>query len=267
MKHELKPYINAVGGLALLLTCPLVIGQSLDREVIEADSNFGCSIAGIGDMDGDRVSDIAVGVNSRERTAYVFSGIDGNFLFTLDDKALPTDADSDSDCSLAQMANTDGESVVGDVTGDSVPDIAVAEPGQGRVLVFSGEDGELVYTLNDPNQAPAVDSSTMNFTICGERYKYVQSGDWRTLESFWNATGSAFFRAPAGATIKVRYGVGWFGKDRQKQTLNGFDYKKLDIGAWSVTYARMQMRVSSSTYVTYIVCPGGLGTSFPPIPF
>ncbi len=45
----------------------------------------------------------------------------------------------------------------------------------------------------------------------------VRKGDWRTLETFFNAKGVAFFRAPVGATIKVRYGVGWLGKDRQVQ--------------------------------------------------
>lgn len=60
------------------------------------------------------------------------------------------------------------------------------------------------------------------------RTKRITSGGWRTVETFWNAAGTAFFKAPAGAQIKVRYGVGWFGFDRQKQTLNGNDYKKTD---------------------------------------
>ncbi|MER3425202.1 MAG: hypothetical protein C4293_20235 [Nitrospiraceae bacterium] len=51
------------------------------------------------------------------------------------------------------------------------------------------------------------------------RTKRIATGGWRTVESFWSARGTAFFRAPAGARIKVRYGVGWFGFDRQKQTL------------------------------------------------
>lgn len=287
MKHEIRPYINVIGGLALLLTTPLVIGQPSDSAFKESDANFGCSIVGIGDTDGDSVTDIAVGVNSSEEIAYLFSGVNGSFLYTeevmnlkgdltdptADERSLDSfdeetsSTDADSGCSLPQMGNMNGEFVIGDVTGDSVPDIAVAdEPEQGQALVFSGEDGELLYTLNDPNHKSAKDTE-MNLSACVLRYKYVSSGKWRTLESFWNATGSGFFKAPSGAQIKVRYGVGWFGKDRQKQTLNGYSYKKLDIGAWSVTYARMQMKVSSSTYVTYLACPGGLGTPFPPIPF
>ncbi len=99
------------------------------------------------------------------------------------------------------------------------------------------------------------------------RTKRITSGAWRTVESFWNATGTAFFRAPAGARIKVRYGVSFFGFDRQTQTLDGSNYKKLTVGLGSVAYARMQVRVSQSTDVTYDVYGGGLAVTTPEIPF
>lgn len=99
------------------------------------------------------------------------------------------------------------------------------------------------------------------------RTKHIASGGWRTVESFWNANGTAFFRAPAGAQIKVRYGVGWFGFDRQKQTLNGTDYKKLEVGMGSLGYARMQVAVSQSTDLTYDVYGGGVAVTTPEIPF
>ncbi len=97
--------------------------------------------------------------------------------------------------------------------------------------------------------------------------KHIGKGDWRTVESFWNANGVAFFKAPSGAQIKVRYGYGWLGFDRQKQTLNGFDYKKLDVGLGSLGYARMQIKVSQSTDVTYDVYGGGVARPSPEIPF
>jgi hypothetical protein len=104
--------------------------------------------------------------------------------------------------------------------------------------------------------------------ICQARNKYIKAGDWQTLESYWNATGHGYFRAPANAQIKVRYGGGSiFGKDRQKQTLNGNAVKSLEIGAWSVTYARMQIKVPQSTYVSYLACSGGVAKSLPPINF
>ena len=99
------------------------------------------------------------------------------------------------------------------------------------------------------------------------RTKRINAGDWRTVESFWNARGSAFFKAPAGAQIKVRYGVGWLGVDRQKHTINGTSYKKLDVGAASLGYAQMQMRVTQSTDVTYDVYGEGVARLSPEIPF
>lgn len=99
------------------------------------------------------------------------------------------------------------------------------------------------------------------------RTKHIVSGDWRTVESFWNARGTAFFKAPNGAQIKVRYGVGWLGFDRQRQTLNGTSYKKLEVGFGSVGYARMQVRVTTTTDVTYDVYGGGVAVTTPEIPF
>ena len=99
------------------------------------------------------------------------------------------------------------------------------------------------------------------------RTKHVTSGGWRTVESFWNASGTAFFKAPSGAQIKVRYGVGWFGFDRQKQTLNGRDFRKLSVGLGSLGYARMQVKVSQTTDVTYDVYGDGVARSSPEIPF
>lgn len=99
------------------------------------------------------------------------------------------------------------------------------------------------------------------------RTKHLRRGDWRTVESFWNATGTAFFRAPAGAKIKVRYGVGFLGFNSQEQTLNGSDYKKLEVGTGSVAYARIQVRVSQDTDITYDVYGGGVAVTTPEIPF
>jgi len=89
--------------------------------------------------------------------------------------------------------------------------------------------------------------------------KFVKAGDWRTIEWFFNSSAKVVFRDPAGARIKVRYGLGWFGFDRQKQTLDGFKDKTVEVGgAGSVARARVQMRVSTSTDVAYaVVLPGG----------
>lgn len=99
------------------------------------------------------------------------------------------------------------------------------------------------------------------------RSKRVSSGGWRTVETFWNAKGTAFFRAPSGARIKVRYGVGFLGFDRQIQTLDGSSYKKLTVGLASVSYARMQVSVSQTSDLTYDVYGGGVAVTTPEIKF
>lgn len=98
------------------------------------------------------------------------------------------------------------------------------------------------------------------------RTKRITSG-WRTIETFWNAKGTAFFKVPAGAQVKIRYGIGWLGFDRQKQTLDGTNYKKLSVGIVSVAYARMQISVPSTTDVTYDAYGGGIAVSTPEIDF
>jgi hypothetical protein len=85
-----------------------------------------------------------------------------------------------------------------------------------------------------------------------QRSKLVRAGAWRTLESGWNVSFACQFFNPAGAQIKVRYGDGWpFGKDSQKQTLDGRNRKSVNVGGGSLFYARVQMRVQHDVEVTY----------------
>jgi len=99
------------------------------------------------------------------------------------------------------------------------------------------------------------------------RTKRVSAGGWRTLEWFWNVTTTGFFRAPAGAEIKIRYSGWWFGVDRQRQTLDGQSIKRLVASRWSVFTARMQMRVTRDVDVTYYIEPGNVANLPPGISF
>jgi len=99
------------------------------------------------------------------------------------------------------------------------------------------------------------------------RTKRLPSGTTQTVESFWNATGTAFFRAPTGATINVKYGKGWWSVNRQKQTLDGNTIKRLSVGKASIVGARMRVKVPVSTDVTYDVYPGNVAIKFPERPF
>lgn len=82
----------------------------------------------------------------------------------------------------------------------------------------------------------------------------VKRGDWRTVYQQWGsgAKTHGVFTRPAGMQIKVRYGVGWLGRDRQKQLLDGVDPKRLEIGG-ATTYlrARFQVKAQADTHLIW----------------
>jgi hypothetical protein len=125
---------------------------TLDMPVGQAGAEFGVSLA-VGDVNNDSYLDIAVGAhaedvggNNGQGRVYVFSGSDGSWIRTLD---MPVgQAGANFGISLA----------AGDVNGDAKADIAVGAEqedmvyeDQGRVYVFSGADGSLLFTLDTPN--------------------------------------------------------------------------------------------------------------------
>lgn len=95
------------------------------------------------------------------------------------------------------------------------------------------------------------------------RVRQLSSGTTQTVESFWNATATAFFREPAGAKINVKYGKGRFSVNRQAQELDGKTFKKLSVGKGSIAYARMRVKVPRPTEVTYDLYPGDIAIQFP----
>ncbi|MCI0372772.1 MAG: VCBS repeat-containing protein [candidate division NC10 bacterium] len=132
--------------------------HTLDDPTPQAFAEFGFAVAGVGDVNGDGTPDLLVGArhqtvggNDIQGQAFVFSGADGNLLHTLDS---PTPQDGQFGVALAG---------VGDVNGDGTPDLLVGAPlqtvggdvFQGQAFVFSGADGSLLYTLNDPTPTGA----------------------------------------------------------------------------------------------------------------
>ena len=87
------------------------------------------------------------------------------------------------------------------------------------------------------------------------RTKFVKRGDWRTLESGWNASFSCQFFLPAGAKVKLRKGLGWLGWNSQEKTLDGVTPKSINVSG--PIYSRVQMKVTQDAEVSYLYIPTG----------
>ena len=84
------------------------------------------------------------------------------------------------------------------------------------------------------------------------RELFVKKDKWKTLETHWSSAKIRFyFRLPSGAKIRVRYGFGWFSKNRQKQTLDGLNTKIISIGFWGVTRAKIQIKTTIDSLIFY----------------
>ncbi len=93
------------------------------------------------------------------------------------------------------------------------------------------------------------------------RTKTVSPGDWRTLESSWNVSFTAWFKQPAGAQVKIRYGTSFLGMDGTKVKLDGTTVRELSAsGMGSLFYARLQIKVERETTVSYQIAMGSPGT-------
>ncbi len=117
---------------------------------VNAGDNFGISVAGIGDVNGDAIPDIVVGAPFTTvgdqvllGTVYVYSGANGDLIHRIQ-----------GDPETATLGGAVASA--GDVNGDGVPDIIVgavaASPpglaGVGSVLVYFGVTGSPLLRIN-----------------------------------------------------------------------------------------------------------------------
>jgi len=95
----------------------------------------------------------------------------------------------------------------------------------------------------------------------------LKAGAWQTVESLWGSSATAFFRAPASAQVRVYYGLGRLGTERQTQTLDGEHYTKVAVGIGSIARARIQVMVRRDSTLTYDIYPGPVGVRAPAVAF
>jgi hypothetical protein len=96
----------------------------------------------------------------------------------------------------------------------------------------------------------------------------LKAGAWQTVESLWGTSATAFFRAPAGAQVRVYYGLGRLGAERQTQTLDCEHYVKVAVSVGSsLAHARIQVLVRRDSTFTYDIYPGAVPVRAPAVAF
>ena len=125
---------------------------TLDDPTAEEDGRMGTAVAALGDVNSDGKADFAVSVPGKDiggedgvpnvGLVYIFSGKDGSVIRTLNDP--PRGGDEAGALFGSALANA------GDVDSDGTTDLAVGAPGEGRVYVFSGKTGSLLYSIISP---------------------------------------------------------------------------------------------------------------------
>lgn len=132
----------------------------------EADGRLGSAVASAGDCNGDGINDLIVGephTNAVRGRAFVYYGAAG-----LGDDGAVTRSPADADLSLTDgLAGAQfglGVAGVGDLDGDTFPELAIGSPNRGlidpddptngmierlgAVRVYSGVDGAHLFTIN-----------------------------------------------------------------------------------------------------------------------
>ena len=117
----------------------------------EENNRMGFAVLGPGDVTGDGVPDLLVGVPKKESeagladvgSAYIFSGADGSFVRSLD----PPDQGGAEENGRFGAALADA----GDINHDGVRDILIGAPGKSHAYVFNGVTGALIFTMTNPS--------------------------------------------------------------------------------------------------------------------
>lgn len=168
---------------------------------------FGHSVAGVGDINGDGVPDIAVGAHGVDNTfagagnVSVFSGATGSLLLSLDG----TSQGENLGFAVARA---------GDVDGDGTPDIVAGAPhddtngtNAGKVVVFSGATGAVLWTWYGDNAGDQLGSAVAGgFDLNGDGFADPVAGMQYNDTTGGNAGGVRLFDGQTGGVLWSAYG-------------------------------------------------------------
>jgi len=160
-----KVCLGACFGLAYLAMASLSYSQTVTHIPLytfhgdSANDNFGESVSGAGDVNGDGFADLIVGADGDDNngggsgSARVLSGIDGSVLYSFNGEG---------------SSDSFGTSVsgAGDINGDGFADLIVGATGQGNggtnsgsAYVFSGFDGSTLFRFDGDNSRDILGTS------------------------------------------------------------------------------------------------------------
>ena len=134
------------GSARVILTTP-IDNQMRTFDGRTADDRFGYSVAGAGDVNGDGIDDLVVGAIGDDRngsfagSVEIFSGDDGRVLHTFFGDSAG-DGIGRSVASAGDVNNDGFADIIAGATGDDDNGI-----GSGSARVFSGVDGNVLYTF------------------------------------------------------------------------------------------------------------------------
>ncbi len=172
-----------------------------------AGDQFGYSVSGAGDINGDGYADLVVGAFEDDNngdasgSARVFSGFDGSVLYTFD-----------GDASKDRLGHS--VSGAGDINNDGYGDVIVGAPyddnngaSSGMARVYSGVDGSTLYTFDGDDAADLFGYSVSDAgDINMDGYADVIVGIQLDDDGMLDAGGARVFSGIDGSTLYTFYG-------------------------------------------------------------
>ncbi len=209
----------------------------LTLEGVGIGDRFGSGVCGVGDINGDKVNDLAVGAENNQEAfgsaggrLYFLSGVDGSVIATID-------AEVAADKFGHSLAN------VGDLDEDGVDDVVVGAPNgngatTGRAYVYSGRTRELLLTL-DPTGTSASAFSQFFVATPGDVNKDgtndIYVSDFGDTTNGGGAGKAYVFSGEDGAVLHEWLGQpgDGFGIGRGCGDVNGDGHADLLLAGWS----------------------------------